>query len=328
MLRPRRRFVWEIDWNLLRTFTVIVEEKSLTAAGNRLLLKQPTISNALRRLEDHMACRLIDRSSNHFRMTPAGERLYAECRTMFRIVTGLPDLIEDDPDLVSGHVEMAFASHIECPFLDRFLADFHKAFPRVTFSTTVLASQAVIDAVLTSEAGLGICLAQEKHPELDYAVLYREHFGFFCAPGHPLFGKRGVDITELAGLDYVSFKTDHLNGALAPVARLRQRENFNGPVLGLFTNLEEVKRLIKVGFGFGPLPIHVVAVDIEARQLWQLPPYQNPPAADVYIVTRRFARGNRAETLLVDRLLAAIEAVPLSERTYPRGLASVTPETI
>lgn len=322
MLSPRRRFVWEIDWNLLRTFTVIVEEKSLTAAGNRLSLKQPTISNALRRLEEHMACRLIDRSSNHFRMTPAGERLYAECLTMFSIVTGLPDLIKDDPDLVTGHVEMAFASHIECPFLDRFLADFHKTFPRVSFSTTVSASQTVIDNVLSGEACLGICLAHEKHPELDYTVLYREHFGFFCAPGHPLFGKRDTDITELAALDYVSFKTDQLGGALAPIARLRQRENFNGPVLGLFTNLEEVKRLIKVGFGFGPLPIHVVAADIETRQLWQLPPYENPPAADVYLVTKRSARSSRAETLLIDRLLAAVAAVPLSERTYPRGIAN------
>ena len=328
MASPRRRFVWEIDWNLLRTFTVIVEEKSLTAAGNRLSLKQPTISNALRRLEEHMACRLIDRSSNHFHMTPAGERLYAECLTMFSIVTGLPDLIKDDPDLVTGHVEMAFASHIECPFLDRFLADFHKTFPRVSFSTTVSASQTVIDNVLSGEACLGICLAHEKHPEVDYTVLYREHFGFFCAPGHPLFGKRDTDITELAALDYVSFKTDQLGGALAPIARLRQRENFNGPVLGLFTNLEEVKRLIKVGFGFGPLPIHVVAADIEARQLWQLPPYENPPAADVYLVTKRSARGSRAETLLVDRLLAAIAAVPLGERTYPQGIADPEPERI
>ncbi len=322
MPTPRRRFVWEVDWNLLRTFTVIVEEKSLTAAGNRLLLKQPTISNALRRLETHMACRLINRSANHFRLTPAGERLYAECLTMLNIVTGLPDLVRDDPDLVTGHVEMAFASHIECPFLDRYLADFHKTFPRVTFSTTVSASQNVIDAVLSGNAGLGICLAHDKHPELDYAVLYREHFGFFCAPGHTLFGKPGVEIHDLAGLDYVSFKTDHLGGALAPIARLRQRENFTGQVLGLFSNLEEVRRLIKAGFGFGPLPIHVVTPDIETRQLWQLPPYENPPAADVYLVTKRASRTGRAETLLVERLLAAIEATPLAERTYPQGLAT------
>ena len=194
MPSPRRRFVWEIDWSLLRTFTVIVEEKSLTtAAGNRLSLKQPTISNALRRLEEHMACRLIDRSSNHFRTTPAGARLYAECQTMFNIVNGLPDLVKDDPDLVTGHVEMAFASHIECPFLDRFLSDFHKTFPRVSFSTTVSASQTVIDNVLSGEARLGIRLAHEKHPELDYTVLYREHFGLCARPAATLFGKRGAE---------------------------------------------------------------------------------------------------------------------------------------
>jgi hypothetical protein len=71
----------------------------------------------------------------------------------------------------------------------------------------------------------------------------------------------------------------------------------------------------------------VVAADIEARQLWQLPPYENPPVADVYLVTRRFARGSRAENLLVDRLIAAIEAVPLSGRTYPAGLADSAAET-
>lgn len=322
MAGPRRRFVWEIDWNLLRTFTVIVEEKSLTAAGNRLLLKQPTISNALRRLETHMGCRLIDRSSSHFRMTPAGERLYGECLAMLTIVTGLPDLVKDDPDLVTGHVEMAFASHIECPFLDRFLADFHKALPRVSFSTTVSASQSVIESVLSGQSCLGICLAHEKHPDLSYTVLYREYFGFFCAPGHPLFGHRETRMSDLAGLDYVSFKTDRLGDALSPVARLRQRENFNGQVLGLFTNLEEVRRLIKVGLGFGPLPIHVVAADIDAGQLWQLPPYDDPPAADVYLVTRPAARRSRAETLMIERLLAAIDTVPLSQRTYPQNLAT------
>ena len=55
MARQRRRFVWEIDWNLLRTFMVIVQERGLTAAGEKLSLKQPTVSNALKRLEtDHL----------------------------------------------------------------------------------------------------------------------------------------------------------------------------------------------------------------------------------------------------------------------------------
>ena len=321
MPRPRRRFVWEIDWNLLRTFTVIVQEKSLTAAGAKLLLKQPTISNALRRLESHMGCRLIERTSSHFKVTPAGERLYAECIAIFQIVTGLPDFIESAPDTVTGHVEMAFTSHVECPFLDRFLTGFHNEFPHIAFSISVSSSQAAADAVLGDKACLGVCLAQDKNPELDYTVLYREHFGFFCAPGHPLFGKQDASLADLRGLDYATFKTDNMLGALAPVARLRQREQFSGQTLGTFTNLEEVKRLIKAGICFGPLPIHAISAETEAGQLWQLPPYDDPPAVDVYVVLKPDARLSKAESVFQDRLLAAIDAVPLGERTYPEHLS-------
>ncbi|MER9599075.1 hypothetical protein [Mesorhizobium sp. M0244] len=47
------------------------------------------------------------------------------------------------------------------------------------------------------------------------------------------------------------------------MAALRKQEQVGGKIVGQFTNLEEVKRLIKAGFGFGPLPIHVVAPDVE-----------------------------------------------------------------
>ncbi|MGL1645734.1 helix-turn-helix domain-containing protein, partial [Vibrio parahaemolyticus] len=49
MARRAERLAWDLDWNLLRTFMVIVEEQSITAAADRLGLKQPTLSNALRR---------------------------------------------------------------------------------------------------------------------------------------------------------------------------------------------------------------------------------------------------------------------------------------
>lgn len=97
MVRQRRRFVWEIDWNLLRTFMVIVQEHGLTAAGEKLSLKQPTVSNALKRLETHMGCRLVERNASHFAVTPAGQRLFSECVALFEIVSGLPEQIEEQP---------------------------------------------------------------------------------------------------------------------------------------------------------------------------------------------------------------------------------------
>ena len=52
MLRPyEQRFPWNLDWNLLRTFMVVVEQQGVSRAADFLGLKQPTISSALKRLE-------------------------------------------------------------------------------------------------------------------------------------------------------------------------------------------------------------------------------------------------------------------------------------
>ena len=72
------RLARELDWNLLRTFIAIVQEGGITAAADRLLLKQPSVSNALKRLETSLGKRLVDRGPSHFRVTDAGQRLYAE----------------------------------------------------------------------------------------------------------------------------------------------------------------------------------------------------------------------------------------------------------
>jgi len=69
------KFVTNLDWNLLRTFVVISEEGSITAAANKLLLRQPTVSLALQRLEAQMRTRLIDRGRGAFRLTAVGREL-------------------------------------------------------------------------------------------------------------------------------------------------------------------------------------------------------------------------------------------------------------
>ncbi|WP_112662405.1 LysR family transcriptional regulator [Microvirga flavescens] len=315
--RRSQRFVWDIDWNLLRTFMVIVQEKGITSAGEKLRLKQPTISNALRRLEGHFDCRLIERRPGVFEVTPAGQRLYAECVTLFDSVSGLHTLVHDQPDEVTGQIDMAFASHVVCPFLDDILAEFHREHPRVTFATSVLPSQEVIANVTRKDAALGVCLLHERHPKLEFRTLYRESFGYFCGRQHRLFGRKDLSIVDLRDEPYVSFKTDQMADALWPIAMLRQQEKFTGPIIGTSSHLEEVKRLLIAGFGFGPLPIHVVEEDVRKGLLWRLPPYENPPEIDVHLAYDPQARHTRAEALLLEKLLTRIEETPLSERTYP-----------
>ncbi len=316
--RRTERVAWELDWNLLRTFMVIVQEGGITAAANRLLLKQPTVSNALRRLEEKLSKRLIDRGPGRFRVTEAGALLYRECIEVYGSVARLSVLMRDVKDEITGHVRIVMASHVVCPLFDEVLADFHERHPHATYEIEIATSADVTARVLQKEASFGVCLVRDKHPKLDYAHLFREYFGFFCGPRHRFFGRRELTLADLRGEPSVSFRTDQLSDALRPVALLRANAAIEDRVIGVSSNLEEVRRMILAGLGIGPLPVHVVDRDVADGLLWRLPPYEDPPAIDIHVVSNPHAHLNRAETEFLDLLSARMAQTPLDQRNYAR----------
>ncbi|SDU14608.1 LysR family transcriptional regulator [Stappia sp. ES.058] len=314
--QPPERLARNLDWNLLRTFLVLGESASVTDAAERLGLKQPTVSSALKRLEEQLGKRLIDRSPGRFRLTAAGTLLQREVVDIHGAVLRLGTLMREVANEVRGHVRIAMASHVVCPVFDEALTAFHTAHPNATLSIDVSASRDGLDAVMARRASLGVCLVHDKSPRLEYRRLYREFFGLFCGPGHPLFGRAGLTKADLVGHSSVSFVTDRMSDALRPVTLMRADAQLEDRIVGTSAHLEEVRRMIIAGLGVGPLPVHVVRRDIEDGLLWQLPPYDDMPPIDVHVVWNPKAAMNRAETALLEELLRRIEATPIEARTY------------
>jgi DNA-binding transcriptional LysR family regulator len=62
-----------VDVRHLRAFLAIADEGTITGAAARLTITQPALSRTLRQLEAHLGLRLVDRSTHHLHLTPAGE---------------------------------------------------------------------------------------------------------------------------------------------------------------------------------------------------------------------------------------------------------------
>ncbi|WP_112323165.1 LysR family transcriptional regulator [Oceanibium sediminis] len=306
----------QLDWNLLRTFVVLSESASVSDAAGRLGLKQPSVSAALKRLEMVLGKQLIDRGPGRFALTEAGEMLRREAMEINGQVLRLATLMRDVTDEVTGDVRIALASHVVCPLLDDALGDFHRTHPKATLSIAVHSSIDAIDAVASGRAAFAVALVRNHSPKLEYARLYRERFGLFCGPNHPLFGRPGLKPEDLAGFTAVSFDTDRLQDVLRQVALLRARVNLSDQIVGTSSALEEVRRMIIAGLGIGALPVHVAARDVRDGLLWPLPPHENLPAVDVYLTHNPKARLNRAEAALLGMVLKRIADVPMAERTY------------
>ncbi|MBS1270323.1 MAG: hypothetical protein MAG794_01278 [Gammaproteobacteria bacterium] len=146
--------------------------------------------------------------------------------------------------------------------------------------------------------------------------MYREYFGFFCGPTHPLFGRENLTMEDLRDESLVSFDTDQLSGQLRPVALLRVQQNVGRRITAISPHLEEVRRIIVNGLGIGPLPIHVVQRDVKDGILWRLPPYDDPPAIDIYLVWNPRTPLNRAETEFLAALRQRIDETPEEERNF------------
>ncbi|MBB3771961.1 DNA-binding transcriptional LysR family regulator [Angulomicrobium tetraedrale] len=312
-----QRLPFTLDWNLLRTFMVVAEQGGITRAADFLGLRQPTLSSALKRLEDTVGHRLVDRGPSHFALTEAGRILYQESRAMFEAVAQIPGLMSVAEGRVSGHVNIAMTSHVVSPHLDTLLTRFNELHPDVTYAISVTESEEVLNRLRQNRMTFGLCLMNRPDPALTARVLFREFFGLFCGPGHRLFGREGIELSDLQGEDSVSFQTDVEGGSLHCVTQLREMALLKPKLKGVSANLPEVLRMIVAGIGIGALPVHVARRDVEAGLLWRLPPYTDLPAVDVFFVTNPQRSLNPAEHVLVQWIDDMLDTVPVGERSYP-----------
>lgn len=315
-----RKVQWahDLDWNLLRCFLVIAEQASLSRAAVVLRRSQPAVSAALKRLEQQLGLQLAIRSATKFELTAAGQTLFEECAEIFNEVANLHHLLEERGGRMVGSLQLTLASYIVSDLVDAALAVFYRAHPRVTFDISIAPSAKVVEALVNHSTNIGICLASVKHPDLDYLLLYREHFSFFCGRGHRLYGRKDLRVEDLEGEPAVSFRVFTYSDWVQTISALNKQANLAVPMVAVSDNLEEIRRLLVNGIGIGALPIHVMEKDVQEGLLWPLPPYEKGPFIDVHLVTNPASRLSRPETAFVEALQAEVADKPLSERTYPR----------
>lgn len=266
------------------TFLVIAEEGGITAASRRLFRTQPSLSNALTRLERLVGQRLIDRRPGVFALTDAGRRLHEKALQACRSVESVGDMADRQAKL-TGRITYHIASHIDCPPLDAALSQLHADEPEVTFAAIVSPTDEIVTGIREGTIALGFAVLQGPMPGLTCRHLNDNEMGFFCGPTHPLFGQTGLTIKDLDGHDYVSFESDQLSAGLESVARLGLAGRFRDRLIATSPNDEELMRLIEAGIGFGPLVLPMAEIHAAAGRLWRLPPYDNLPRVRNFLVT-------------------------------------------
>ena len=274
----------DLNWNLLRVFYMIAKEQGITKAAKRLGLSQPSVSNALQKLDAQLECQLVFRDSRHFELTARGDKIFQECRDIFQSAERITLLVRDAEDEERGQVRYQIISNLVSPMLDELLRLYHQRFPSVAFHSEVQNSQSIVRAIQQGRAAIGICLLAKPLVNLPSIRLFREEFRVFCGAEHPLFGQDTVSLRDLQREPFISFACATEGMGLEPMSVLREGTRVGNRINGLSTNSEEVRRMIVAGLGIGILPLMTAQEDIRRGDLWPLKITDETIGADVYLV--------------------------------------------
>ncbi|KIC11980.1 hypothetical protein RA19_05000 [Leisingera sp. ANG-M1] len=301
-------FARNLDWNLLYTFMVVVQNESMTKAAEELLRSQPAVSLAVKRLEASTGKRLLTRTGNRLAVTPAGQALYEQASEIYSAISRLPLTFEAAPRALTGKITVASIDQVESDVLNARLTRFFAEYPGVELEILLATTADVIRMVELGTATFGICdgVIPKGFTSLE---LVNERFGLYCGAGYHLAGRTGLAPMDLRGEPFIGFTADVLGGShMGDVTAFRARASIGQHVRGQSSHVNEVRRMIECGLGIGFLPTHLADPFAARGSLFRLPPYENEPCAMVYLIANPAIALSEAEQLLLEQMLLELPA--------------------
>lgn len=301
-----KKFASRVDWNLMRTFVDIVRAGGIGAAARQLNRQQPSISAALKRLEEHVGATLLQRTATGVEMTAAGKAMIALCEDMLESARMVPHQIAQATKRVEGIVRIQIVSGLVSPELDESIASFHRRNPAIHIEIRVSPWRQVLDALEQGEVEIGVGYDNSVRGTLMYEPLLVESQQLYCSRNNPYFGYRVSRLNELKDEGFVLTGDDEIE----LITHLRRRYRLGTNVSGLAEDINEARRLILQGVGIGFLPILAAENDVAKGKLWPMLHGDFEPSYDIFLLARSEPARDTATQLFWDEVIRRIRAQP------------------
>jgi DNA-binding transcriptional LysR family regulator len=240
-----------------RYFAVLAEELHFGRAARRLGIAQPPLSQQIRRLEELLGARLLDRTSRRVQLTDAGRVFQVEA---VRVISGADLAVESARRAArgeAGSLRVAFAATVMFLALPRIIREFRDRFPRVHLDLREMPTGTQLAALLEGGIDLGFVREPEPDSALDVVTVMREPLRIALHKGHRLARRARVGVKDLANEPFVLFPQDLAPGLHRQVMTLCREAGFVPEVVEESRELYTSVSLVEAGIGVSILPASV-----------------------------------------------------------------------
>jgi LysR family transcriptional regulator, hydrogen peroxide-inducible genes activator len=270
----------------LKYLVALADTGHFGRAAERTFVSQPTLSAQLKKLEEYLGVKLVERQPNNVQLTEVGKEVVVRARRMLGEGEEIIALARNNTDPLAGKLKMALIPTIGPYLLPRVMQKIRKALPNLSLMLYEHQTEPLLKRLRDGEIDLGIMALPTAPEGLDVRELYKEDFTVALPNGHPLARKSTIRAQDLKGHTLLLLEDGHClrDQALEVCSRvdIREPEDFRA------TSLETLRQMVVAGLGITLLPELAVESPFGSQRGLTIREFTKPaPARTVGAVWRK-----------------------------------------
>ena len=189
----------------IKSFIEVADYKSFTKASEHSYLTQPSLSKAVKKIEEELHVQLFDRSTKQLQLTDAGQIVYQQGQKILANLSELDILLDELKNIVAGKIKIGIPPLIGMLFFPDIASKFHEKHPKVSLNLVELGAKSVGKLVTDGMLDLGIIVMPENDDKFNIYPFFEDEFVLFLYDDHPLSQREFVMLEDLKDEMFILF---------------------------------------------------------------------------------------------------------------------------
>jgi LysR family transcriptional regulator, hydrogen peroxide-inducible genes activator len=242
----------------LKYIVAVAREKHFGKGADACHVSQPTLSVAIKKLEEELQVKLFERNANEITVTPLGEEIVRQAQSVLEQADSIREIAKRGKDPLAGSLRLGVIYTIGPYLLPDLVRQVIARTPQMPLMLQENFTVKLLEQLRTGEIDCAILAEPFPDANLAIASLYDEPFMAAVPSTHALAARSSVSAEELKQETMLLLGTghcfrDHVLEVCPEFARFSSsaegiRKSFEG------SSLETIKHMVAAGMGITLVP--------------------------------------------------------------------------
>lgn len=309
----------------LRYIVALGQEQHFGRAAERCNVSQPTLSIAVKKLEDELGVSLFERAKQGVLVTPLGARIIAMASAVLERTAEIKDVAAGDANQLQGSLALGTLPTVGPYLLPQFIPLLREMASGMPLFVEEAAQQTLATKLRNGDLDVLLITAPFSEPDIVTQPLFDEPLAVLLPARHRLASKTNIDVKDLDPAEVLLLDEGHSfrEQVLAAFPQLRPADaepNLKGSMRG--STFETLRHMVASGLGVTILPQAAAHAPLYSPDILVTKPFTDPAPKRTLVLAWRVSYPRHKA---IDVLRRAIQASSAAYWNYNTQREPATP---